>query len=285
MKRFRDTNKVDKSWYMELPPRLKCAVDFIQDKCDNAGVWDINMTVLNMHVNDPKPITLAEILPVAEGSQFKQIAPRKIYCIGFITFQYGKLSEKSAPHRQVMALIEKHNLDYHSLDRVVEGLPSSPKDKEQEKEKGTDQEKEKDPPKILNLEVEKNIVVLKSDQLFHEQVCMALSIEMDEMTKKLDQFIAEKRIGDELDKPLNDCRRHFRDWLKIQIDKAKPKPFAGNSTGGQMPDYYNPKYEATLSGTALSTYWKHLNDNGWKPIKKKINGVEKVVDWQKVKAA
>lgn len=73
---------------------------------------------------------------------------------------------------------------------------------------------------------DKNKKELLTDQAFHELVCMNLSVSMPYMISKLQEFVNEKQVGGELEKPLNDCQRHFRNWLKIQIKneaKAKPK--------------------------------------------------------------
>lgn len=71
--------------------------------------------------------------------------------------------------------------------------------------------------------LEKNKSELLADQIFHEQVCMAFSIDMEPMMERLKQFIDQKSIGEELEKPLPDCQRHFRNWLKIDLTK-NPMP-------------------------------------------------------------
>lgn len=70
---------------------------------------------------------------------------------------------------------------------------------------------------------EKNKSELLADQIFHEQVCMAFSLEMPFMLERLNEFINMKAIGDELEKPLPECQRHFRNWLKIDLVK-NPSP-------------------------------------------------------------
>lgn len=202
---------------MSLPPDLKCTVDFIHDKCDNSGVWEINMSLLNTCVKPEKPVTIEQVLSIDGGSQFKKITGRKIYCVGFISFQYVELSSKCVPHQKILGLINKHNFDYLAFDRV----PTRVQEEDKEEEEEVDKEKEKEEPKILNLTVERNIQELKTDQYFHELVCMALSIEMQYVLKMIDQFILEKKIGNELEKSLSQCQTHFRDWLKIEIKKAK----------------------------------------------------------------
>ena len=145
-KRFRDTEKGDKEWYMKLTPRLKCAVDFIHDKCDVAGVWSVNMDLLNKYVNDRKKVAIKEILSIDGGRQFDEFAPGKVYSIGFIEFQYGTLSRACKPHLKIFEFLERYGI----LERVSKGYPKgihTLKDKEEEKDKEKDMDKEKEKEK------------------------------------------------------------------------------------------------------------------------------------------
>lgn len=139
-KRFRDTSKYDKRWYMDLTPRLKCAVDFLHDKADNAGVWEPNYVLLNTAVNDRKSINEFEILTIDHGKQFLKLENGKIYCKGFIEFQYGELSEKCKPHVQILKLLTKHDIDLEKL----KGIEKSQKGIHTLQEKDMDKETDKD---------------------------------------------------------------------------------------------------------------------------------------------
>jgi hypothetical protein len=56
--------------------------------------------------------TEAELLEIDEGRQFIKISGGKIFCIGFVSFQYGELSEKSPVHRKIINLLVNHKIDY-----------------------------------------------------------------------------------------------------------------------------------------------------------------------------
>lgn len=134
-KRFTDTELWDKAWFMELKPKLKCLVKLIRDKCDLCGVWNINWVLANEYVGER--VTESELLKIDGGKQFVKISENKIYCLGFIEFQYGNLSEKSPVHRKIIGMLENHQIDYkHPINRV--------QDKEEEKEEEVDKEKEKE---------------------------------------------------------------------------------------------------------------------------------------------
>ena len=106
-KRFTDTALWEKEWFQQLPPKYKLFWFFVKDRCDAAGVWSVNKTFANFLIGES--IDLKEALEIF-SEQIKEIAPGKWWIIDFITFQYGRLSENCAPHRAVLAMIEKHNL-------------------------------------------------------------------------------------------------------------------------------------------------------------------------------
>jgi hypothetical protein len=109
-KRFRDTNIWDKAWYMVLPCRLKCLVDFVRDKSDLSGVWAPNWVIANAYINPEKVLTEAELLGIDDGHQFKKLPNGKIFCLGFIEFQYVTLSLESNVHVKVMEEAKKHGI-------------------------------------------------------------------------------------------------------------------------------------------------------------------------------
>ena len=106
-KRFTDTDLWDKEWFMNLPPKLKCLVKYVRDKCDIAGFWSPNWRLASMHIGED--VTETDLLSIDYGQQFEKTPDGKISCIGFINFQYGEtLSEKSPVHRKVQAILEKN---------------------------------------------------------------------------------------------------------------------------------------------------------------------------------
>lgn len=139
-KRFTDTELWDKDWFMNLRPKLKCLVKLVRDKCDMAGVWDPNWTLANKYVGDR--VTEKELLAIDGGGQFIKIENGKIFCKGFIEFQYGsELSEKSPVHRKVLSILSKNKVDYkHPTEYPINRV----KEEEEDKDKVEDKEKEKD---------------------------------------------------------------------------------------------------------------------------------------------
>lgn len=142
-KRFTDTELWDKEWFMLLKPKIKCLVKFVRDKADLSGVWSPNWSIANSYIGEK--VTEHDLLKIDGGQQFLKMKNGKIFCIGFIQFQYGELSEKSPVHRKILGMLKQNNLlelyyqigSQHPIDRVQE----EEEEKEEDKEEETEEEK------------------------------------------------------------------------------------------------------------------------------------------------
>lgn len=111
-KRFVDTELWDKKWYMSLSPKLKCLAKYVRDKCDIAGIWDCNYQLASVYIGEQ--VTEEELLGIDNGKQFEKITDEKVYCTGFIEFQYGQtLNEQSPVHKKVMDILDKYGIEYN----------------------------------------------------------------------------------------------------------------------------------------------------------------------------
>lgn len=111
-KRFVDTELWDKKWYMSLSPKLKCLAKYVRDKCDIAGIWDCNYQLASVYIGEQ--VTEEELLGIDNGRQFEKITDEKVYCTGFIEFQYGQtLNEQSPVHKKVMDILDKYGIEYN----------------------------------------------------------------------------------------------------------------------------------------------------------------------------
>jgi hypothetical protein len=101
-KRFRNTEIWDEEWYMMLPCHLRNLCDFVRDKCDISGVWSPNWVITNAYIRHSSLITEADLLSIDNGKQFRKLPNGKIFCLGFIDFQYVTLSLESRVHIKVL---------------------------------------------------------------------------------------------------------------------------------------------------------------------------------------
>lgn len=109
-KRFVDTEMWDKKWFMELSPKNKLLVKYVRDKCDVAGIWSPNYLLASVYIGEQ--VTEDELLSIDNGRQFEKIED-KIYCIGFIDFQYGaSLNPDSPIHKKIIDILSKYGIDF-----------------------------------------------------------------------------------------------------------------------------------------------------------------------------
>lgn len=143
-KRFTDTEMWDKEWYMKLSCKEKCLVKVVRDKADLAGVWAPNWIIATMYVGEE--VCEDDLLKIDNGSQFRKLNNGKIYCIGFVEFQYGELSEKSPVHRKVISILSQNNLINNYKEIGCQYPINRVKEEEQEKEVGKEKEQDTEMP-------------------------------------------------------------------------------------------------------------------------------------------
>jgi hypothetical protein len=130
-KRFRDTEIWAKPWFRKMPPVLKCAWDYLLDRCDAVGVWVPDFEAAEFHIGEGVDW---EALRAAAGWNIETLSNGKWVVSDFCAFQYGELREGCIPHRSYLSLLRKHG---------IKGYPKGIHTL-QEKEKELDKEKEKD---------------------------------------------------------------------------------------------------------------------------------------------
>ncbi len=132
-KRFTETNKWDDKWFRSLPLPEKAGWQYICDKCDAAGVIDLDRELADFQIGHA--VDWDKLIQLA-GDRIDVVHKGKLWLTGFIAFQYGKLSEECNAHRPVFASLEKHHLN----SRVAEGYVMATsshiyKDKDKDKDK------------------------------------------------------------------------------------------------------------------------------------------------------
>lgn len=175
-KRDRDSNIWKDKFYRSLPPLYKCFWDFINDDCDNAGVWVVDFQdaklKIGKKINPEKAIELfsERIQIFANGDKW--------YITSFIENVLGfKVDELNPAHKfqkQIIDLLSKHEIQ---KDRVYpDTLQSVQKGKDIDKGKDKEVLKNKKEPEEFFLEVEKLtdrvkiIEAIMTDEIYVEQL-------------------------------------------------------------------------------------------------------------------
>jgi len=117
-KRFTDTELWDKEWFMSLSTKHKCLVKYVRDKCDIAGIWNPNYTLASIYIGEK--VFQEELLSIDNGKQFELLNDGKIYCIGFIEFQYGTTLNPNSPiHNKIIEILKKYDITF-DLKKVIQ---------------------------------------------------------------------------------------------------------------------------------------------------------------------
>lgn len=104
-KRFTDTSKYRKAWFRALPPRLKCAWDFLCLECDHAGIWSIDLESLRFHIGEE--VTLEELVASFE---IVRVGDDKLFLPTFFEFQYGTSKEGFRAKQSAVEILRKYAL-------------------------------------------------------------------------------------------------------------------------------------------------------------------------------
>ena len=143
-KRFTDTAIFNKPWFRKLPVRVKCLWFWMLANCDNAGVLEFDVERASFDIGmEVSPVDIERL-----GDRITLIGDDKIWINSFVDFQYGTLSNTCNPHKPVIKLIEKHQLNNFYCEKNKGTRKGTSKgsytleDKDKEKEK----EKEKEVP-------------------------------------------------------------------------------------------------------------------------------------------
>lgn len=145
-KRFTDTDKWKKKWYLDLGPKLREARQFVLDDCDHAGIWEINLDRIKYHIG--QKVTLEDIKLAFNHDLVLNADETQMMVLCFNQLQYK--TELNPENRVHASVIEKIKEFKKNKDLASPMLGA--KDKEEEKDKVMDKEKEEEEDTHLNFD-------------------------------------------------------------------------------------------------------------------------------------
>ena len=125
-KRFTATDKWDDPWFCGLSDTDKLFWFYMLDKCDHAGIWQVNWPLVQFHI---KGLVNKE----AFNGRIKELSAAKWFIQKFIDFQYGTLDPANRAHGSVINILEKEGA-YKPLITPLQGRKDMDKDKEKDKD-------------------------------------------------------------------------------------------------------------------------------------------------------
>jgi len=119
--------KWDKEWFQELDPKYKCLWLYLCDKCNHAGVWDVNFPLMQFVIK--ADFNRTEVLSIFK-EHIQELPPGdKWLIVDFVDFQYGPLNPENRAHASVIEILKKEGA-YKGLTRGKQGRKDMDKDKE-----------------------------------------------------------------------------------------------------------------------------------------------------------
>lgn len=239
-KRFTDCDKWDDPWFRKLSPINKVIIDFLQNKCDQAGFWKIDKELCAVYVGAEFDAT--EFLKAVNYEKERiRVHDEHWQLLGFIEFQNKNLSKDCNAHKPIFDYLEfykkkGYNIGYtyptptlpHTLD-IPYGKGSlrvQDKDKETDKVKDKDKDKEAEKP---NCEISvDNLLISNGDKI------------LDAEQKK--SILARAR---HLNEKLSDAEIYK--IMAYAGEKIKTKRLKA----GFMADYQNLVYDAVMDSKQL----------------------------------
>ena len=103
-----DAARFGSEWYLDLPPAMKVAYDYMWAHADCAGIWDVNMKLIEFIVGTK--LDWDAFLRKTAGHVLS-IATSKYYLPDYIPVIYGKLNLESKAHGKIFDALSRHEID------------------------------------------------------------------------------------------------------------------------------------------------------------------------------
>lgn len=210
MKRFTDTEKWFDSWFRTLPTDYKLFWVYLCDRCNNAGVWKIDLDLANfvMFGKEATGITLEKAWALY-GDRIHPLRPGYWLLRGFVPFQFGDLSPTNRMHLSVLNLIEKEGAN-KALNRPIP--------RGQEKEKGKVKDKKGSPEgKVKHLDF---VWLSRPD---YNRLAERIGYHLQGFIERLNGYIGQ--IGEK--KAAAKYTSHYHtilNWYRKDIEEGKIRP-------------------------------------------------------------
>lgn len=226
MARFTAPEKWNDEWFSNLKPLEKLVFLYLVDKCDNAGFFEINRRVDAFLLGVTEDEFMAN-LRALKKTYIPSIDGRKVWIKNYLKYQRNlPLNQDNNAHKQIISFIlsNKDNFDYdfnylganqgliRDLGNVIY------------KGKGNVKVEEGGMGETLWSAVTNSF---RNDFRWKEKFCLDKNIPMQELEKKMEEFIADLDLREEY-KELKELKNHFTNTF----NKNKRINGAGFNQGG-----------------------------------------------------
>ncbi len=121
-KRLTDCGKWDKVWFRKLSPVYKCFWVYICDRCDHAGVWEVDFEIASLYIGETiNPEEVKEVF----GKQFIELNHGSRWLIkDFLVFQYGNMNEDNKMYHTIESSLSRNGLKMGDVWGIDGGIVS-----------------------------------------------------------------------------------------------------------------------------------------------------------------
>lgn len=191
MKRFTETEKWNDPWFRKLTPGQKLVWFYLCDRCDNAGVIDLDREMGEFLIGHA--VKWDDILE-SFGHRIEILENGKLWITTFLEFQVGELSSDCKPHQHINRLLLKHGISSRVSKGYSKGIHTH-KEKDKDKEEDKEKEKEKEGGVAVSEREEKFKTLLGA--LYHRRKSTSWDEkELKQLRVILKRFEADSELGE-----------------------------------------------------------------------------------------
>lgn len=218
-KRFIDTEMFNDSWFMNLSAEAKLFYIYLFTNCDHAGIIDLNNRLAEFQTGIKDLANTYQTL-IKEFGEKRVIFLFDNYFLlpKFLSFQYGNtLNPNVKAQQSVIKRLSEFNINFKTLSKGLGNTLLSVQEKDIDIDK--DKDKDKDIKGGVGEKIDfKNI---ENTQWFESILrYLQFKIDMVRLMEYWNQYQVAMLADDDLYRDAKDYRAHFRNWVKIQVDKS-----------------------------------------------------------------
>lgn len=230
-KRFTEADKWRDPWFRQLPTVAKLIWLYLCDRCDAAGVWEIDLAALWFDTGLAADNNFAGALKLF-GDRVQLLDERRLVLTKFVSFQYPRgLDARSHAQRRVIDLLRKHGLPLPP--KMGGGMPPKlGRQSQQEEDTDTEEEVEedKDTEDLFAKAVRDGALVVSSgappSKTVGDLVALGASVKADDRAD-WDAAIRHRSF-EVMASAVSALRaRGAKAWLNVVLDEIDKTPNAG----------------------------------------------------------
>jgi len=161
-KRLTDIGKWDKIWFRKLKPVYKCFWNYVCDRCDFSGIWEVDFETANHFIGEN--LNISEIKDLFKKQYIELNGGSRWLIKDFIAFQYGSFNEQNKMFNPIKNNLSKYGVSMGDIWGIYPG-----KDKVTVTVKVKDKDKEGNKRKEINAYTDFEVLVATSWNSLHEK--------------------------------------------------------------------------------------------------------------------